>query len=46
FIAGLYGMNFKYMPELEWRWGYFGVLGIMLAVALLMLVFFKKKKWL
>lgn len=46
FIAGLYGMNFKYMPELEWRWGYFGVLGIMLAIALLMLVFFKKKKWL
>jgi magnesium transporter len=46
FLAGVYGMNFKYMPELEFRWGYFGVLGIMLVVALLMLMYFKKKKWL
>jgi magnesium transporter len=45
FIAGVYGMNFKYMPELEWRFGYFGVLGIMLSVAVLMLIYFKKKKW-
>jgi len=45
FIAGVYGMNFKYMPELEFRWGYFGVLGIMLVIALLMLMYFKKKKW-
>jgi len=46
FIAGVYGMNFKYMPELEWRWGYFGVLGVMMVVALLMVRYFKKKKWL
>jgi magnesium transporter len=46
FLAGVYGMNFKYMPELEYRWGYFCVLGIMLVVALLMLRYFKKKKWL
>ena len=46
FLAGVYGMNFKYMPELGFRWGYFGVLGIMLVVALLMLMYFKKKKWL
>jgi len=45
FIAGVYGMNFKYMPELEWRLGYFGVLGIMLTVALIMVFYFKKKKW-
>ena len=45
FLAGVYGMNFKYMPELEYRWGYFGVLGIMLVIALLMLRYFKKKKW-
>jgi magnesium transporter len=45
FIAGVYGMNFKYMPELEYRWGYFCVLGIMFVVALLMLRYFKKKKW-
>ena len=46
FLAGVYGMNFKYMPELEYRWGYFCVLGIMLVIALLMLRYFKKKKWL
>jgi magnesium transporter len=45
FLAGVYGMNFKFMPELEWRWGYFGVLGIMLGVALYMVYYFKKKKW-
>jgi magnesium transporter len=45
FIAGVYGMNFKYMPELEWRWGYFGVIVIMLVVALLMVRYFRKKKW-
>lgn len=46
FLAGVYGMNFKYMPELEFHWGYYGVLGVMLAIALLMLIYFKKKKWL
>jgi magnesium transporter len=45
FLAGVYGMNFKYMPELEWHWGYFSVLGIMLVIALLMIYYFKKKKW-
>jgi len=46
FIAGIYGMNFKYMPELEWKWGYFGILGLMLGAALLMILWFKGKKWL
>lgn len=46
FIAGIYGMNFKYMPELEWTWGYFGVLGLMIVVAGLLLIYFKNKKWL
>jgi magnesium transporter len=45
FLAGIYGMNFKFMPELEWRWGYFGLLGIMLAIALFMIFYFKRKKW-
>jgi magnesium transporter len=45
FMAGVYGMNFKYMPELEWPWGYFAVLALMAAVALVMLAYFKKKKW-
>jgi magnesium transporter len=46
FIAGIYGMNFEFMPELKLPWGYFAVLGIMAVVAILMIVFFKKKKWL
>jgi magnesium transporter len=46
FIAGIYGMNFDYMPELKWKWGYFGLLGIMAAIALVMLGIFRKRKWL
>jgi magnesium transporter len=46
FLAGIYGMNFKYMPELEWRWAYFALWGIMLLLAALMLAAFKRKKWL
>jgi magnesium transporter len=46
FIAGIYGMNFKYMPELEWRWGYFIVLGIMTIIAIWMLIYFRRKRWL
>ncbi len=45
FIVGLYGMNFKYMPELEWPWGYPLVLLLMLAVAVFMLIYFRRKKW-
>lgn len=45
FIAGVYGMNFKYMPELEWKWGYFASLAIMAVMALGMLVYFKRKGW-
>ncbi len=46
FVAGIYGMNFKFMPELDWRWGYFVVWLIMVAVAVLMIFYFKRKKWL
>ncbi|MFO7815191.1 MAG: magnesium/cobalt transporter CorA [Halanaerobiales bacterium] len=45
FIAGVYGMNFAYMPELSLRNGYFIVLIVMLLIALYMVYFFKKKKW-
>jgi len=45
FIASVYGMNFKYMPELDWRFGYPAVLSVMLFLGILMLVFFRKKKW-
>lgn len=46
FIVGVYGMNFDFMPELKWRWGYFSVVAFMLAIAVFMLGYFKKKKWL
>lgn len=46
FIAGLYGMNFRYMPELEWRWGYPAVLALMAAVSAGMLTVFRRQKWL
>jgi len=45
FIVGIYGMNFENMPELKWRWGYFGLLGVMAALGLTMLGIFKKRKW-
>lgn len=46
FIAGIYGMNFKYMPELEWKYGYPAVLLVMLFIAVIEVIYFKKKKWL
>jgi len=45
FIAGIYGMNFEFMPELTFKFGYFIILGIMLLVAAVMLLFFKIRKW-
>lgn len=45
FIAGVYGMNFRHMPELEWPWGYPAVLLLMLVVAVCMLRYFRRKKW-
>jgi magnesium transporter len=45
FIVGVYGMNFKYMPELDWRWGYFGAWGLILVVVGIMVFFVKKKNW-
>ena len=46
FIAGVYGMNFKHMPELEWRYGYFLIWGVMILIGVFMLIYFRKKKWL
>ena len=45
-IAGWYGMNFRYMPELEWRFGYLAVFVLSVAVIIGCLILFKKKKWL
>lgn len=45
FIASIYGMNFKYMPELDYKWGYPAVLFIMFVIAINMLIQFRRKKW-
>jgi magnesium transporter len=46
FFAGVYGMNFNYLPELEWHWSYFGFWGVVILVGGSMVVYFKRKKWL
>jgi len=46
FLVGVYGMNFKYMPELDWPYGYAFVWALMIAIVLGMLVFFRRRKWL
>jgi magnesium transporter len=46
FVAGIYGMNFKYMPELQWKWGYPAVWAVICAVVIGMVAYFKRKKWL
>jgi len=46
FIAGIYGMNFEFMPELKWHFGYFLALGIMGLTVVGMVLYFKKKGWL
>ena len=46
FIAGIYGMNFEYMPELGWEWGYPLVWMIMILIGLSMFMYFRRKRWL
>lgn len=46
FIAGIYGTNFEYIPELEWEGSYFVMIGGMLAIVVIMLSWFRKKQWL
>ncbi len=46
FIAGIYGMNFEYIPELQWKYSYFVLWGVMIIIFFLMLYYFKRKKWL
>lgn len=46
FIAGIYGMNFENMPELGWQYGYFTILFLMAIIGAIMVLFFRRKKWL
>jgi len=45
FLAGIYGMNFENMPELSTRTGYFVVIGIMFVIAVMQLIYFRRKRW-
>jgi len=46
FLAGIYGMNFDYMPELKWKWAYPTLWVAFIAIPAVLLVYFRKKKWL
>jgi magnesium transporter len=46
FVAGLYGMNFEFMPELKWHWGYFALLAVMALIGISLVFYFKRKRWL
>lgn len=46
FIAGIYGMNFEYMPELTWKWAYPALWGAFIAIPVILALYFRKKKWL
>jgi magnesium transporter len=45
FVVGVYGMNFEHMPELGWRWGYAAVWAVMLVAVALMLLMFRRRRW-
>ncbi|MBK6953085.1 MAG: magnesium/cobalt transporter CorA [Crocinitomicaceae bacterium] len=46
FIAGVYGMNFTNLPEKDWKYGYFIIWGVMIVIAIGMLIYFRRRKWL
>ena len=46
FLVGVYGMNFEFIPEIHWHWGYFALWGVMILMGGSLVVFFKRKKWL
>jgi magnesium transporter len=45
FIVGIYGMNFEFMPELHWKAGYPGVLGLMLVLVIVIFIWFRRRRW-
>lgn len=45
FIAGVYGMNFVNMPELEWEWGYYGIMLLMVSIATFLIVYMRRRDW-
>jgi len=45
FVAGIYGMNFEFMPELHMKYGYYGAIAAMITIAVVLLLWFRKRKW-
>ena len=45
FVAGIYGMNFANMPELQWRYGYFIILIVMAVIGISLAVHFRRRRW-
>jgi len=45
FIASIYGMNFGFMPEIAWKWGYLVVWAVIIIIIIMMVIYFKRKKW-
>jgi magnesium transporter len=46
FLVGVWGMNFEHMPEIPWKWGYPAAWLVMITTIVVMLIWFRKKKWL
>jgi magnesium transporter len=46
FLTGIYGMNFEYMPELKWKWAYPVLWVFMISIPVILLIYFRRKKWL
>jgi magnesium transporter len=46
FITSIYGMNFKYMPEFNWPWAYPALWGIMILMTVILLIYFRRQRWL
>jgi magnesium transporter len=46
FLTGIYGMNFEYMPELKWKWAYPALWVAFIAIPIVLIIYFKRKKWL
>jgi magnesium transporter len=45
FLAGVYGMNFEYMPGLKWKEGYYALCAVMAAISLMLIVYFRRRRW-
>jgi magnesium transporter len=45
FLAGVYGMNFEYIPGLKWKEGYYALCAVMVAISVMLIVYFRRRRW-